>query len=137
MKRFPTPTSVKAVQQFLGLASYYQRFVPNFARVANSLYALTRQDVPFQWTQACQHSFERLKDLLTTLPVLAYPDFTKEFVLHTDASGAVIGAVLEQEQDDGLLHPVAYASRTTNRHEKRYGVTELEALGVVWAVKHF
>ena len=137
VKRFPTPTSVKAVQQFLGLASYYRRFVPNFARVANSLYALTRQDVPFQWTQACQHSFERLKDLLTTLPVLAYPDFTKEFVLHTDASGAVIGAVLEQEQDDGLLHPVAYASRTTNRHEKRYGVTELEALGVVWAVKHF
>ena len=137
VKRFPTPTSVKAVRQFLGLASYYRRFVPNFARVANSLYGLTRQDVPFHWTQACQQSFERLKDLLTTPPVLAYPDFTKQFVLHTDASGEGVGAVLEQKQDDGELHPIAYASRSINRHEKRYGVTELEALGVVWAVKHF
>lgn len=119
MKRFPTPTSVKAVQQILGLASYYQCFVPNFARVANSLYGLTRQDVPFQWTQACQQSFERLKDLLTTPPILAYIDFKKQFVLHTDASGGV-GAVLEQKQD-GELHPVAYASRSINYHEKRYG----------------
>jgi len=115
VKRFPTPTSVKAVRQFLGLASYYRRFVPNFARVANSLYGLTRQDVPFQWTQACQQSFERLKDLLTTPPVLAYIDFKKQFVLHTDTSGGV-GAGLEQKPDNGELHPVAYASRSINHH---------------------
>jgi len=77
-----------------------------------------------------------LKDLLTIPPVLAYPDFTKLFVLHTDASEEE-GAVLEQKQDDGELHPVAYASESFNHHEKHYGVTELEALGVVWAVKHF
>ena len=137
VKSFPTPTSVKSIRQFLGLASYYRRFVPNFARVASPLYALTRQDVPFQWTLNCQQSFEGLKDLLTTPPVLAYPDFSKEFVVHTDASGEGLGAILEQEQEDGQLHPVAYASRSINKHEKQYGVTELEALGVVWAVKHF
>ena len=137
VKSFPTPTSVKSLRQFLGLASYYQQFIPHFARVASSLYALTRQDVPFQWTLCCQESFETLKDLLTTPPVLAYPNFTKEFVLHTDASGEGLGAILEQEQEDGQLHPVAHASRSINKHEKQYDVAELEALGVVWAVKHF
>ena len=120
VKRFPTPTSVKAVHQFLGLASYYRRFVPNFARVANSLYALTHQDVQFQWASACQQSFERLKDLLTTPPMLAYPDYTQEFVLHTDASGEGVGAVLEQKQSDDQLHPIVYASRSINQHEKQY-----------------
>ena len=57
--------------------------------------------------------------------------------MHTDASGEGLGAVLEQEQEDGQLHPVAYASRSINKHKKQYGVTELEALGVIWAVKHF
>ena len=136
VKEFPIPTNVKAVRRFLGLASYYRRFVPNFAKVASPLHALTRQDVPFQWTAQCQQAFERLKDLLTSPPVLAYPNFAAKFVLHTDASGEGLGAVLEQEQD-GKLHPVAYASRSLTKSEKNYGVTELEALGVVWAVKHF
>ena len=69
--------------------------------------------------------------------MLAYPDFTKEFVLHTDASGKGLGAILEQGQEGGQLHPVAYASRSINKHKMQYGVTELEAVGVVWAVKHF
>ena len=77
-----------------------------------------------------------LKDLLTSPPILAYPNFTAKFVLHTDASGEDLRAVLEQEQD-GKLHPVACASRSLTKSEKNYGVTELEALGVVWAVKHF
>ena len=99
--------------------------------------ALPRKDVPFVWTPKCQEAFERLKELLTSPPVLAYPCFDRPFVLHTDASGQGLGAVLEQEQDNGLLHPVAYASRTISKHEARYGVTDLEALGVVWAAKHF
>jgi len=70
-------------------------------------------------------------------PVLAYPCFTKPFVLHTDASGVGLGAVLEQEQDDGKLHPISYASRNLSKHESRYGITDLEALGVVWACKHY
>ena len=69
--------------------------------------------------------------------MLAYPDFTKGLGLHTDASGEGLGAILEQEQEEGQLHPVAYASRSINKHEKQCGVTDLEALGVVWAVKYF
>ena len=69
--------------------------------------------------------------------LLVYPDFSKPFVLHTDASGEGLGAVLEQIPDDGTSHPVAYASTTVLPHERRYGITELEALGMVWVLKHF
>ena len=77
-----------------------------------------------------------LTDLVTS-PVLAYPDFNRPFTLHTDASGAGLGAVLEQEDGEGQLHPVAYASRTLSKHERNYGVTEMEALRVVWSLRHF
>jgi hypothetical protein len=69
--------------------------------------------------------------------VLGFPDFTKPFVLETDASGAGLGAVLAQKHDDGSIRPIAYASRSLQPHERNYGITELEGLGVVWAVKHF
>ena len=134
---FRVPTNVRAVREFLGIAGYYRRFIPNFAKIAGSLHALTRQQVPFVWTLQCQQAFERLKELLVSPPVLAYPCFSRPFVLHTDASGQGLGAVLEQEQEDGQLHPVAYASRTLSKHESRYGITDLEALGVVWSAKHF
>ena len=137
VKEMPVPTNVKAVRQFLGLASYYRRFIPKFAKIANPLHALTHQDVPFIWTQACQDAFSKLKELLSSPPVLAYPNFTKPFVLHTDASIQGLGAVLEQEQEDGKLHPIAYASRTLNKCEQKYGITEMETLGVVWAARHF
>ena len=75
MEKFLTPTNVRLVREFLGLASYYRRFMPNFARVAGLLHMLTRVDVPFVWTKACEGAFARLKELLTSPPVLAYPDF--------------------------------------------------------------
>ncbi len=137
VQEFPVPTTVRGVRQFLGMASYYRRFMPGFAKIAAPLHALTRESVPFFWSMACQGAFLKLKDLLVTPPVLAYPDFNRGFVLHTDASIQGLGAVLEQEQDDGRLHPVAYASRSLSKAEKNYGITDLEALGVVWAVKHF
>ena len=137
VEKFPIPTNVRYVREFLGLASYYRRFVPNFAREAGPLHMLTRADVPFVWTAACEGAFVCLKELLTSPPVLAYPDFAKPFVLHTDASGKGLGAVLEQIQDDGDHHPVAFASRTLSKHEVKYGITELETLAVIWALRHF
>jgi len=136
VQQFPIPTTAKTVRQFLGLASYYRRFVPNFSKIAGPLYTLTKQTVPFQWTTSCQNSFERLKCLLATPPVLAYPDFSLSFVLQTDASGDGLGAVLEQDHN-GQSHPVAYASRTISKHEANYSVTELEELAIVWALRHF
>lgn len=78
------------------------------------------------------NSFEKLKSMLITLPILKYPDFSKPFKLNTDASNYALGAVLLQDN-----HPVAYASRTLNSHEVRYNTTEKELLAVVWAVKYF
>ena len=134
---YPTPTNLKSLRQFLGIASYYRRFTPQFSKVAEPLYALTRKNTPFVWSSSCEEAFVRLKELLTSPPVLAFPNFEQPFILETDASGLGLGAVLCQEQDDGTIRPIAYASRTLQKHERNYGISELEALAVVWATKHF
>ena len=137
VREFPQPLNLKALRSLLGLASYYRRFIPKFSSVAAPLHALTRKNTQFVWTPTCQQAFDHLKQLMTDAPVLAYPDFEQPFLLETDASGTGLGAVLAQRQEEGSVRPVAYASRTLQNHEKNYGVTELEGLGVVWATKHF
>ena len=135
VKDFPVPTDITKLKQFLGLASYYRRFIPGFAKLAHPLHSLTKKGADFYWSVECQRAFEKLKELLTQAPVLAYPCFGegKEFILETDASGG-LGAVLAQKQADGLVNPVAYASRSLNPHEKSYAILELETLALVWAV---
>ena len=137
VRNYPTPTSVKGVRQFLGLASYYRRFVKNFARIAQPLHALTQKGPSFYWSPQCEEAFSLLKRNLTESPILVYPDFDQDFILETDASAMGLGAVLSQRARDGRVHPVAYASRSLSPQEKRYAVTELETLAVVWAVTHF
>ena len=137
VSEFPVPTNVREVRSFVGLASYYRKFIPNFSKVAGPLHALTRKDVAFLWTAECQLAFDNLKRLLTTTPLLVYPKFDRPFMVETDASGNGLGAVLAQRQDDCSVKPVAYASRSLQQHEQNYGITELEGLAVVWAVKHF
>ena len=137
VKDYPIPCCVKDVRQFAGMASYYRRFIRNFAKVAQPLHALTQKSAQFVWTDLCQEAFDTLKTMLISAPVLAYPDFDRSFVLETDASRKGLGAVLSQLQGDQLLHPVAYASRALSPQEKKYAVTELETLAVVWAVTHF
>ena len=88
----------------------------------------------FFWSDDCQVTFDSLKQLLVDSPLLVFPDFSRGFVMETDASRIGLGAVLAQEVEDGTLHPVG---RTLQPHEQNYGATELEALGVVWAAKHF
>ena len=134
---FPHPTDVTEVCRFLGLASYYRRFIKQFAKIAEPLRALTCKGVEFKWTTACQESMDQLKQMLVSSPVLAYPSFKKPFQLETDASVKGIGAVLSQQQDDQKFHPVAFASRSLTAAERNYSITELETLAVVWAVDHF
>ena len=105
--------------------------------MAHPLHYLTRKDVPFHWDTECQATFDDLKSRLVSAPVLAYPEFSKDFVLETDASYVGLGAVLSQLQDDGKLHPLSYASRALTAPEKNYSVTELETLAVVWAIGHY
>ena len=127
VRDFPTPKDLKSLRSFLGLAAYYRRFVPLFSTVAGPLHGLTRKGVDFVWSESCEEAFRTLKRLLTQAPVLAFPDFSLGFLLETDASGLGLGAVLAQEQD-GVVWPIAYSSRTLQAHEKNYGATELEGL---------
>ena len=92
--KWPTPSSQKEVQQFLGLASYYRRFVKDFATIAKPLHRLTEKTMDFKWTSECQSAFEELRRNLTAAPILAFPDFEKPFILDTDASDFGVGAVL-------------------------------------------
>ena len=123
----------------MGLTSHYWRFVPNYTKIARPLYVLTQQDTPFVWTTVCEQAFDELKFKLLTSPVLAYPDFSKDFVLETDASKQGLGAILSQFQEDSKLHPPAYASSSLSSSEKNYAIIELdnETLAFVWAISHF
>ena len=132
VRDWPTPKDVSEVRQFIGLASYYRRYVKGFADIATPLHQLTEKTSQFLWTESCQAAFEMLKKSLTQAPVLCYPSFDKTFILQTDASAVGIGAVLEQE---GQV--VAYASRSLTLPERQYSVIERECLAVVFAVKQF
>ena len=111
VKNCPTPQNIKELRQFLGLASYYHRFIRQFAKIAQPLHALTRKNVDFVWTTECQAAFDELREKMISAPVLAYPDFDQSFILETDASVRGLGAVLSQIKEDGQTHPIAFASR--------------------------
>ena len=111
--------------------------MPDYAKIAFPLHALTRKKAQFLWSADCETAFEVLKQKLVTSPSLAYPDFDKDFALETDASRLGLGIILLQYQDDKKLHPVAYVSRFVSASEASYSITDLETLAVVWAVTHF
>jgi hypothetical protein len=137
IKNCTPPTTKRKVRSFLGLASYYRRFIKDFSKIARPLYELTKQDIEFCWTEKCHQSFERLRTCLTEPPVMKYPDFSKPFTLHTDASDYAVGAVLAQHDDQNKEHVIAYASRVLNDAERNYTVTEKECLAIIWATKYF
>lgn len=83
VEKFPAPSNAHEIKRFLGLCSYYRKFVPRFADIANPVHYLTRQDVSFQWTAGCQRAYEELKKRLVSAPVLVYPNFEEDFILKT------------------------------------------------------
>ena len=133
---FPTPTNRKNVRQFLGLSGYYRRFVPKYSEVASPLTDLLREKSSFNWDLACQNSFDKLKSILSTFPVLVSPDFQKDFKLMIDASDLGVGAVLLQD-NDGLEKPIAYFSKKLNESQAKYSTIEKELLALILALKHF
>ena len=136
---WPRPKSVYDVRSFLGLASYYRRFVRGFSEISRPLIELTRAGVEWKWSTSQHQAFNRLKLALTTAPVLRLPNFERQFVVTTDASDAALGAILKQDFGNGL-QPVAFASRKLNGAEIRYSAYEKELLGIVWALaqwKHY
>ena len=136
IRDIPPPKTAMEVRSFLGLAGYYRRYVKGFAAIAAPLHALTRKDAVFHWSEDCQNAFDQLKIRLTTRPITAFPDFSQEFRLYTDASTAGLGAILAQVRD-GKERIICCASRALNKAEKSYPATKLECLAIVWAVTKF
>lgn len=132
------PTTKKQVRSFIGLISYYRHFIPNCAEIAVPLTDLTRKGQPtkVKWGDAQERSYETLKTLLLKPPILQLPDLSKTFVLRTDASDRGIAGIVMQESD-GLLHPIAYASRKLAPREQNYSIIEREALAIIWAISKF
>ena len=136
--------NVSGVKQILGMFNFYKKFIPNFATLADPIVELTREKMKkyseVKWDQKHDKCLSLLKDKLSLAPILKYPDFTKEFAIETDASQVGLGAVLIQKYEiEGKKYfmPVLYASRSLKGAGRRYSVTDLEALAVVWAVKTF
>ena len=136
IREIPPPKTATEVRSFLGLAGYYRRYVKNFAAIAGPLHALTRKDAVFHWSVDCQAAFDRLKTLLTTSTITAFPDFSQAFRLYTDTSTAGLGAILAQVRDV-KERIICCASRSLNQAEKAYLATKLECLAIVWAVAKF
>ena len=121
---FPPPRSAKDVARFIGMVNYFSKFIPNFADIAAPLNALRKKGVEFLWGVDHQQAFQRLKDCIVTPPVLVMPDFSRRFILQTDASPVALGAVLLQDTPEGR-RAISYASRTLTSQERKYSVFEL------------
>ena len=128
----PKPTDSTALRSFMGLASYYARFVPNYATVVEPLRALLRKDTPYVWSEEAQSCFESLKQHISNATTLALFDPDLPTIVSTDASAYGIGAVLSQVKDS-IERPIAFASRSLTTAERKYSVSEKEALACVWA----
>ncbi|GIY59828.1 retrovirus-related Pol polyprotein from transposon 297 [Caerostris darwini] len=136
VKRFPVPTNVKRVQSFLGLTSYFRKFIPEYSKIAKPLSDLLRKD-PFTMGRDQIDAFKKLKNFLTRSPVVTIFIQGRTTELHTDASKYGYGAVLLQEAEDGKLHPIHYMSKKTSLADEKYSSYELEVLAVVEALKKF
>ena len=134
---FKRPTNVKTTQGFLGLVSYYRKFIKNCAKICSPLINLTKKGVIFEWTDECQDAFEFLRDSLTQEDnILILPDYDAPFRIETDASKYGVGGVLSQIRDN-KWHPVSYFSKHLSKTESNYSASEREMLAIVLSIERF
>jgi hypothetical protein len=127
--KWPTPSSVKALRGFLGLTRYYRKFIQGYGSIAGPLTQLLKKDA-FEWTELVENAFSKLKQAMTTCPVLALPDFNKPFVVECDVSGAGIGAVLMQDS-----RPIAFFSQALRGKNLAQSTYEKEMIALIVAVQ--
>jgi hypothetical protein len=140
VRNMPYPTCVSELQSFLGMCGYYRRFISSYAHIAQPLHQLLKKTTTWCWDQSHQQAADTLKQALISAPVLAMPDYTKPFIIQTDASTRGIGAVLCQrlmENGELVERPIAYVSRGLKPAETRYDTTHLEMLAVVYGIQKF
>ncbi|GBG91141.1 hypothetical protein CBR_g52022 [Chara braunii] len=137
VKEAPVPTSLTQVRAFLGLASYYRRFIKGFAAIARPLTNLLRKEQPLHWDDECDQAFGALKDALVTTPILIRPDPSRQFIFITDWQPEAILAILAQKGNDGKEHVIEYASRTVPDERRNDSAPQGECYAVVWSIQHF
>ena len=139
IREMAAPSNVREVRGFIGTCSYYRRFIPNFSEIAQPLIELTKIFARFKWTVQCQKAFDYLKDSLTVVPLLVYPDAQKPYVLYTDASDACIGAVLTQKGEDGegkeVEKPIYFLSHKLSDTQCRWSTIEKEAYAIHYSLQ--
>lgn len=132
----PPSTSVKGIRSFLGHAGFYKRFIKDFSKISKPPCSLLEKDIPINFNTDCLDEFEKLKNKLTSAPIITTPDSILPFMLMCDAIDYVMGAVLGQKKDK-IFQPIYYASRTLNEAQPNYTTTENELLVVVFAFEKF
>ena len=132
---WPTPTKVREVCSFLGFANFYCRFIPDYSTVARPLLNLTKKDHCWDWTPEAQTSFDNLKQLFLSKPILQLPDFSKPFAIATDASRNTSSAILLQTDSNGDWHPCSYLSQTFSPAERNYDIYDKKLLAIIRALK--
>ncbi|GAN04668.1 conserved hypothetical protein [Mucor ambiguus] len=137
VKNFPLPNGIKQIRSFLGLASYYRRFINGFARIARPLHEQLQINKRLEWGDEATNAFHTLKDKLTSEPILRKPDFSKPFEVVCDDASSIqgLGAILTQRTEEGHEYPIVFSSRSLHGSEKNYGISKLELLAVVWSLK--
>ncbi|GJP51198.1 hypothetical protein CLOM_g10360 [Closterium sp. NIES-68] len=134
VRTWKTPENVKELQQFLGFANYYNRFMPQFAKISMPLTNLLKKNTPYKWEPQHQEAMELLKQALTSAPVLILPDPERDYVIEANASDQAVGAVLMQDQGNGL-QPIVYLSKKLHGAELNYPIHDKEALAIIIAFK--
>ncbi|UYV78935.1 hypothetical protein LAZ67_17000317, partial [Cordylochernes scorpioides] len=133
IRDFPRPKKIKEVQSFLGMCSYYRKFIKGFSKIADPLTSLIKKNVPFTWTENQEKAFQTLKVALINPPILGHFDPNAITYIHTDASNIGLGATLVQKFGD-KEKVISYLSRTLSKPEQNYSTTEKECLAVVWSM---
>ena len=118
------PPGKRELMCFLGMAGYYRKFCRNFSIIVAPLMALLKKQTPYAWSVECQKAFDRVKAVLQSAPVLQAPDFEKQFKLIIDASDLGAGAVLQQEDSQGIDHSVCYFSKKFDEHQQKYSTVQ-------------
>ena len=135
---WPTPSTRKELQRFLGFANFYRRFIRNYSMVAAPLTALTSSAVPFQWPPTAERAFGELKSRFSSAPILIFPDTSRQFIVEVDASDTGVGAVLSQRSaEDQKVHPCAFFSRKLSPAERNYDIGNRELLAVKLAMEEW
>ena len=137
IRDYAAPTDETSLRRFLGLASYYRRFVSGFSEIAAPLHRLLQKGSKFRWTNECDAAFQQLIAQLESSPILGFPCLDREYILCTDASDAGVGAILSQKDNNGEEFVISFASKAFTGAEKRWTTMEKEAFTVVWGLQYF